>query len=81
MKRKHKYTMKCVICGKEFVAGTLQAKFCSAECRHINKLEYRKKYYVPKKQNTVDKKNWDEIVSICSELGISYGEAVARGII
>ena len=44
-------------------------------------IEYQKKYYAPKKQNTVGKKSWNEIVSICSELGISYGEAVARGII
>jgi hypothetical protein len=72
--------MKCAICGKEFIAGTLQAKFCSDDCRRINKLECQRKYYKPKKQKTDVKKGWSEIVSICSELGMSYGEAVSKGV-
>ena len=78
---------KCEMCGKDFRARGNRAKYCPAcrplaakerdKMRTLNRQEYA---FVEK---TEVKRNMKvvEAARKCKELGISYGEAVARGLV
>lgn len=44
-KKKQEYNKKCAICTNSFVSNKVNAKYCSENCRSINKREYFKLHY------------------------------------
>lgn len=50
--------MICLICHKEFIKNTNNQKYCSIECRKINKKEYSNKYSKSDKQKDYRKIYW-----------------------
>jgi orotate phosphoribosyltransferase len=77
-------TKFCQICGTEF-QGIKMAKFCSDKCKEQRKKELAIMNREKKKAEAKKKKNseteWKAIVRKCKEMGVSYGEAVRRGLI
>lgn len=77
-------TKFCQICGTEF-QGIKRAKFCSDKCKEQRKKDLAvirdelKKAEAKKK--TTGGTDWKAIVRKCKKMGVSYGEAVRRGLI
>lgn len=84
-------TKICKICGREFEPKAPNGLYCSVECqkkrhrldceswkRRYN-AEYRQRLKVKKRAS--NHKELAEISTRCAEMGISYGEAVARGLV
>ncbi|MBR5305966.1 MAG: hypothetical protein IKU47_03495 [Oscillospiraceae bacterium] len=82
---KYNYSTRiCVICGEEFQPTSSTGKCCSDECRKVNEritYERNKAKVKIKKRVIVNGTDWGEITRKCKEAGLSYGEAVAKGII
>ena len=72
----------CEICGEEFKAKGRE-KACGDECREYGKRQSRAKFNAKAKAKKKAHKptNWAEITKKCKEAGLTYGQAVARGII
>ena len=72
----------CVICGEIFTPKCPSEKCCSDDYKamniKLNKANQRKETILKRKSNRPD---WAEIHRKCEAAGLSYGEAVARGII
>ena len=84
----------CKICGTEFVPYNSTQLCCSKECmaknNYLNVLNYhekrrlegRKKIVPPAtKSKKKQQEEWAVVIRKCKEAGLSYGEAVARGLI
>lgn len=84
----------CKICGTEFVPQHSTQLCCTKECMRENGRNQSSSYY--KKRKAEGKKNivppatkskkkqqeeWAVIIRKCKEAGLSYGEAVAMGVI
>lgn len=85
-------TKTCKICGREFEPKAPNGLYCSAECRKKqHRLDYEnwkrrynseyRRHLIKKRRGPGNHKEFAEISARCAELGISYGEAVARGLI
>ena len=77
-------TKFCQMCGAEF-QGANPAKFCSDECKAKRKTYlanvWREKKRAEGKKKKTGGTDWKAIVRKCKEMGVSYGEAVRRGLI
>lgn len=74
--RAHKTEMKktCPECGKTFVTTNPDRKYCSFECGRQHANEVRREKRNPKVKDA----DIREIVRRANEMGVSYGEYVAR---
>lgn len=81
------YDKVCEICGKTFRARSNRAKYCTTclpeahrECKRRQRIRKRERAFVDK---TKIKRNMNvvEAAKKCKELGVSYGVAVAMGLI
>jgi predicted nucleic acid-binding Zn ribbon protein len=84
----------CRICGTSFKRITGNQLYCSKDCQEIAMIEKQmsragrikdkdkvlKTHNINKRTKEI-KRMWAEIVLKCEEAGLSYGEAVARGVI
>ncbi len=75
-------TKSCEICGEEFKPKGRE-KACGDDCREYGKRLSRAKFNAKAKAKKKAHKptNWAEITKKCKEAGLSYGEAVAKGVI
>lgn len=48
---KETITVVCMVCGKEFVAKSKMAKYCSEDCKKVASDEQKKIWYLNKKNN------------------------------
>ena len=78
----------CKICGKPFQPYRTAQLCCSRECMRENvKLHSKEKRQretslrLEAKKMQKQKTNWAEITKKCKEAGLSYGQAVAKGVI
>lgn len=75
----------CKVCGRLFTPKSSADKCCCDECKDYNSKKQRADRYqlekTQKRQAKRHKTNWSEITSICKEAGLSYGEAVVKGVI
>lgn len=84
----------CRICGETFKPWSNSQACCSKECMEINtkilkhkQLERLKaekamqKKRTPTKSKKQQQKEWAEVLRKCEAAGLSYGEAVAKGVI
>lgn len=75
--------IKCEICGSEFEAQTISARFCSHSCKLANqrkRYRMRKEGLLPPPQYKEKKKVNQELVRLSIEArehGMSYGKYVA----
>lgn len=77
----------CKICGKTFKPTRGSQLCCSDECkrenvrRHSKELRKRNKSLrLADKKMQKQKTDWAEITKKCKEAGLTYGQAVARGL-
>ena len=81
-----KYTKTCVICGEEFKTNNKKRQACSTDCikayRRLNgeKARHPEETRAQKKSRE-NREKWAAIEAKCNELGVSYGYAVAMGLI
>ena len=77
-------TKFCQLCGTEF-QGANPAKFCSDKCKEQRRKELaimgREKKRAEAEKKKTGGTDWKAIVRKCKEMGVSYGEAVRRGLI
>ena len=77
-----KYT--CAVCGREFEKTHSRQTICSDECRTLKRKEYMRRNYKKRKLKANAKKRKSasksiaEIQAEARNLGLSYGEYVAR---
>ena len=84
----------CEICGAEFTTNRSYQICCSKPCSDINrrirsdvyhakiKAEGLKKVVLPAtKSKEKQQEEWAVVLRKCKEAGLSYGEAVARGLV
>lgn len=57
---RNKYKHPCIICGKEYLASGLNAKYCSNECRKVRLREYMKKRYTKLKKKKEYQRKYQE---------------------
>lgn len=76
---------KCRWCGKEFETANSKIKYCSEACRRKRKsmavseyIRHKRNMRKPKTDNNI---RLARISRICREKGISYGQAVATGLV
>ncbi len=75
----------CAICGETFLPNAGTQKYCSS-CRwdiyDASKTRYRAKEIAERKKRVrKQQKEMSEIIRKCEAAGLSYGEAVAKGVI
>jgi len=75
-------TKFCEICGGEFKPKGRE-KACGDDCREFGKRQSRAKFNAKAKamKNKHKPTNWSEITKKCKEAGLTYGQAVAKGVI
>ena len=75
-------TKSCEICGGEFKPKGRE-KACGDDCREFGKRQSRAKFNAKAKAMKINRKttNWSEITKKCKEAGLTYGQAVAKGVI
>ena len=85
----------CRICGTPFKKNAHNQLYCSKDCKEIAMIEKEMtrsnrtiaekdkkiKIHNINKRTKAIKKEWAEIILKCEEAGLSYGEAVAKGVI
>ena len=76
---------KCRWCGKEFETANSKTKYCSEVCRRKRKsmavsehIRHKRNTRKPKTDNNL---RLAQISRICRDKGISYGQAVATGLV
>ena len=71
----------CYVCCKQFIAYGRE-KCCSDDCRAEGKRLSRARHYNKAKAVKAHKPtNWAEITKKCKAAGLTYGQAVAKGVI
>lgn len=82
-----KYTKTCVICGEEFKTNNKKRQACSTDCIRIHRRTTSSNARNGREETRAQKKTrenrekWGAIEAKCNALGLSYGQAVARGLI
>ena len=67
----------CKLCKCKFTPRSGYASYCDG-CKPIAKKLYNRERYHKKQPGAV---NWPEIIRICEENHVSYGNAVSKGLI
>ena len=75
-------TKSCEICGGKFKPKGRE-KACGDDCREYGKRQSRAKFNAKAKakKNAHNPTDWAEITKKCKEAGLTYGQAVAKGVI
>lgn len=69
----------CKFCGKEYIVNINNRLYCSVECQRKNANILRKEYHKrTKKKKPENMRTIAEINRKASELGLNYGEYVAK---
>ena len=73
------YKKYCEYCGKPFYSYSKRAKYCSAVCaRHVYNETMKKPKEETKRRKTKKILTIQEVVRRAEEVGMSYGEYVAK---
>lgn len=69
----------CKLCGKEFIVTTHNRFYCSQQCQRANANKLRAEYHKSaKRKKPENMRTIAEINRKASELGMNYGEYVAK---
>lgn len=77
----------CELCGNYYTPTSLNQRYCSCQCRTAARQEYCKEYHARAKVKKamqaikINDLTWPEINKICNRYQVSYGQAMARGLL
>lgn len=75
-------TVLCKHCGKSFKKRNVEKTlYCNSKCAGAYNRAIKKENKEKMITDKVNKTNWQEVQDTCKGLKLSYGEAVARGLI